>query len=129
MIRASGPYLYLRGYIYYEKKSQIFYSIVFIIWIGYELYSSSHGLTSTHYTVESDKITSKIRIVYLPDIRTVDRFVCHTSEDCGLPIKDGFREEKRDYFIPMTEAKFWCFPGDWGAQKLSYVFIIFQRLL
>lgn len=41
---------------------------VFIIWIGYELYISSHSLTSTHYTVESDKITSKVRIVQLSDL-------------------------------------------------------------
>lgn len=55
-----------------KKRTQylIFLFLVsfLIIWISYELYISSYSLMSTNYTVESDKITSKVRIVQLSDL-------------------------------------------------------------
>lgn len=71
-----------------KKKIICVVGILFIVFlIGYELYSSKYLLKNTYYTVETNKIDEKIRIVQLSDLHNSEfgkdnnRLITRVSEE------------------------------------------------
>lgn len=51
-----------------KKRISITVLLVFLLFFAYELYRGAYSLTTTNYTVASDKITTPLRIVQLTDL-------------------------------------------------------------